>query len=271
MPLSSATGPAMRWAARLHPATLTWHSPSRGSDLSSTGEGVNRFHPAFTVPAALLPALLVACGGSPSAPSAQGFRLIGEPPPFVLTTISLTGRVVDDFDKAVAGVTVMLQPGLAADPTAPSHATTDGNGAFAFTAAVRAIDVVYGASVDVDRDGYESTWASIVPNLPTTITIYPTMTIHAGSTLHTRIVEPARYLCGPEDHRCRRIVVEPAGRPVLVEILEADGYDVGLVDDDPPPNLVDYARRGTISDGEFFIIGGPATVTLRASPSTGLN
>ena len=94
--------------------------------------------------------------------------------------------------------------------------------------------------------------------------MYPTTTIHAGSTLRARIVGTARYSCGDEGHRCRRIVVEPAGVPVVVEILETDGEEVGLVDDEPPLTPFDYERTVTISDGEFFIIGRPATVTLRA-------
>jgi hypothetical protein len=79
-------------------------------------------------------------------------------------------------------------------------------------------------------------------------------------------VAAAPYACGFEGHRCRRIVVEPAGAPIVVEILGIDGEDVGLVDDEPPLTPFDYTHVVRVSDGEIFIIGGPATVTLRAQP-----
>ncbi len=120
--------------------------------------------------------------------------------------------------------------------------------------------------ITIDRDGYEGSEVWIPTNSDTTITLYPTTTILPGSTLRTRIVATAPYACGWESHRCRRIVVEPAGTPVVVEILETDGEEVGLVDDEPPLTPFDYVRRITINDGEVYIIGGPATVTLRAQP-----
>ena len=107
---------------------------------------MNRCHPAVAVLAAFLSAMLVACGRSPSAPTAQGPPPIGEPPAFVLSTLALRGRVVDDLGKPVAGATVTVNPFSAADPSAPAHATTDGGGAFAFTATVRNDQVVGEAS-----------------------------------------------------------------------------------------------------------------------------
>ena len=213
----------------------------------------------------LLSALVVACGGSPSAPTAEGPPPIGEPPVFVLTTLMLKGRVVDDLDKPVAGATVTVDPSAAADPSAPAHATTDGSGAFAFPATLRTTEVAGHAPVKIDRDGYEGAWTSIRANADTTITVYPTITIHAGGTLRARVVAAAPYACGLEGYRCRRIVVEPSGAPVVVEILGIDGEDVGLLDDESS-QTIDHERTVRISDGELFIIGGPATVTLRAQP-----
>jgi len=215
---------------------------------------------------ALLSGMLVACSGSPSAPTAEGSPPIGEPPTFVLTTLELRGRIVDDLNTPVAGAVVTVQSTVAADPSAPAHATTDGSGAFAFTATVRSTEVVGEASVKIDREGYEGGWTSILANADTTITVYPTMTIHAGSTLRARVVAAATYTCGSDGYRCRRIVVEPAGAPVVVEILGIDGEDVGLVDDESFETPTDHQRSVRTSDGDLFLIGGPATVTLRAHP-----
>jgi hypothetical protein len=121
--------------------------------------------------------------------------------------------------------------------------------------------------ISIQHDGFDYVEVGIAPNSDTTITIYPTARIRSGSTLQTRIVSAAPYACGGGSHRCRRIVVEPAGDIVVVEILGTDGADVGLVDDGPPLPPFDYLRSVTVTDGEVYIIGGPAAVTLRARPS----
>lgn len=212
--------------------------------------------------AAVLAAAAVACSDSPAAPTPPGRS---SDPPSAPVTVEMRGRVVDEFVRPVAGVSVTLHLSLAPDPSRPGGATTDANGLFAFSARVRTdLGLLDQVSIKIGRDGYEGTEVSIPPNSDTTITMYPTTTLGAGSTLQAALVWQAPYHCGLEGHPCRKIIVEPAGETVVVDVLEIHGNDVGLVDGEPPLTPFDYERRVTVTDGEVFIIGGPAVVTLRA-------
>ena len=212
--------------------------------------------------AAVLAAAAVACSDSPSAPTPPGRS---SDPPSAPIAVEMRGRVVDDLDKPIAGVGVTLDPSRAPDPSKPGGDTTDANGLFTFSALVRTdLGSLNEVPIEIGRDGYEGAGVWIPPNSDTTITMYPTTTIRAGETLQTRIVARAPYACGDESIWCRRVVVEPSAESVEVEVLQTDGEEVGLVDGDPPLTPFDYERRVTVTDGEVFIIGGPAVVTLRA-------
>lgn len=221
-----------------------------------------------TISLVLLPVLLWACKGNPSTPSRVTSPDPGAPAEGAVAAVELKGRIVDDLDRAIAGAAVALHPAALPDPTKPQQTTTDGDGVFAFTARVRTdLGSANDVPIKVDRDGYESADLWILANSEVTITLYPLTKVVRGSTLRTRLVATAPYACGFESHRCRRITVEPAGETVVIEISDIEGEEVGLVDDEPPLQPFDYQRRVAVSDGEFFIIGGPATATLRAFQS----
>ncbi len=183
-----------------------------------------------------------------------------------MTTVELRGRIVDDLDTPVAGAWVALAPDYVTDPARRPQATTDGNGAFAFGVDVPTGTAQQSLAVDIDLEGFEGTRTWILPNADTAITIYPTTTIRRGSTIQLRLTT-ADYSCGFESYGCRRIVVEPAGEAVVVEITETKGDPAGLLDDQQFIPHSEFAPRVTVTDGELYLVGGPATVTLRASRS----
>lgn len=219
-----------------------------------------------TPKAALLFAIVSAVGAcsSPSAPTPQPQSPSSQlPQPDV--SLALKGRIVDDLNTPISGVTVALHASREVDPLKTTQTTTDANGVFDFTARVRAdLGALDEVPIVLSRVGYESAEPWIAPNSARTIAIYPVTSIRSGSTLVTRVVAAAPYSCGFESHRCRRILLEPAGETLTVEITAVDGEAVGLVDDEPPLQPFDYARAIDVGDGELFVIGGPATVTLRA-------
>ena len=207
-----------------------------------------------------LPVLLGGCKGNPSTPTPVVVGTV----PLPVVTVELKGRVVDDLDKPISGVMVAVHTNYAADPNSRAHTTTDGNGNFAFPAAVTSNGSVNEVVITLNRDDYEGAEISIAPNADTTITLYPTTTIRVGTTLRTRIAADAPYTCGLDGDPCRRITIEPTGEAIVVEILDVDGQEVGLADGAMPMH---FQRSLTVADGEFHVIGGPATFTLRASRS----
>ena len=201
----------------------------------------------------LIPALS-ACGGSPARPT-DGYSLSAP------VTLTLRGRVVDDLNRPIPDVTVAVHP-RQTDLREPPQATTDGNGVFDFAAVVRTASA--DIRVTMRRDGYENVETWVLTGVSATHILYPKATLRVGSTLLTQVVARTSYACGWEEYDCRRIEIEPADALVEVEILAAEGAQVGLTDDEQPLPPFDYQRAVSVVDGDVFVIGGPATVTLRA-------
>jgi hypothetical protein len=205
---------------------------------------------------ALLSSVVASCGRNPSAPT--------DAPGTGGATLTLSGRIVDDLDEPVQVVTVTAHPEYVVNQRTPSQVTTDADGAFSMVVQVRPDHGLDGVPVLLDRAGYEGTEVWVSAGSRETITMYPTTMLATNSTLETRLVESAPYACGHESAGCRRIRLLPAQRAIEVTIVAAAGETVGLVDNDPPLAPYEYASTVTTADGDVFIIGGPASVTLRA-------
>jgi hypothetical protein len=205
---------------------------------------------------ALLSSTLASCGGNPSAPT--------EPSSPGGPTMTLRGRIVDDLGNPVQSVTVTLHPEYAASPRAPQQVFTDAGGTFAMAATVRPDRGADGARILVERAGFDGTELWLPASSNVTVTMYPRIVLSSFSTVEARILENAPYTCGDKSYRCRRIQLLPANRALEVTIVASAGEQVGLADNLPTSAPVEYARTVTAADGDVFIIGGPASVTVQA-------
>jgi hypothetical protein len=214
------------------------------------------FRPGPALSIALCSLIAATCGVSPSAPTNPS--IAGGP------TMILRGRIVDDMDNPVQSASVTLQSEYAVDPSTPPQVLTDADGAYAMVVSVRPDSGGDGASLFIDRAGYEGIGRWHPANSNQTIVLYPRTILAPFSTVESRIVANAPYACGPESHRCRRIRLVPANRAIEVTIVASAGEEVGLVDNDSSLEPFAHARTVTTADGDVFIIGGLATVTLQA-------
>jgi hypothetical protein len=142
-------------------------------------------------------------------------------------------------------------------------ATTDEHGSFGFTATLPegAREVL----LEITRNGYEPARVYVDQIPSNRVTLYRTLTIAAGESIDTQILLNY-YQCGWEGTRCRRVVIETTpGASAELELTPLEAQeDVGLLDEEPSVTSVPFERRITVSDGEAFIVGGPARVRLTA-------
>ena len=190
----------------------------------------------------------------------------------VTTTVRVEEVVVDgDRDEAIGDafvkVVAMGVRGTYREVSQPAwSAQTDGNGVFGFTADLPS-DWSY-LIMEAVRPGYESDRTHVDSGAAASIVlkVQPTLTIHPGESLQTRIISSWSLSCF---FPCRRVFVEsPPGDVVDIEVTTGDGQaSVGLLQADLSPFSPTLERRITVSSGEFWIIADrpfvPVTLTAR--------
>ncbi|HET7746076.1 MAG TPA: carboxypeptidase-like regulatory domain-containing protein [Vicinamibacteria bacterium] len=175
--------------------------------------------------------------------------------------VRLEGTVVNgDSDLPLEGATVSVEfVSTAGSGTVrvPGSVQSDGRGAFAFDADLPSN--WQSLSLEAEAPGFEP-WLGYVERKtpgPVVLKPQPTLVLHPGQTLHTRVVLGGES-CFDEGWSCRRVLVETTDSPFEVEVVPADGgATVGLQAGPRAthPYRPALERRVTVSGSEVWIYG----------------
>ena len=199
---------------------------------------------------------------SPAAPT---------PPATATTTVRVEGVVVDgDRDEPIGDafvkvVAMGVRGSTSREVSQPAwSAHTDRNGVFGFTANLQS-DWSY-LIIEAVRPGYETDRAHVDSGAEASVVlkVQPTLTIHPGESLQTRIISSWSLSCF---FPCRRVFVEsPPGEAVDIEVTTGDSQaSVGLLQAEGSPLFPTLERRITVSSREFWIIADRPFVPVTLS------
>jgi hypothetical protein len=210
-----------------------------------------------------------ACEHIPSAPTPPS----GPVPPSPTATVRVEGRVIDaETERPIPGATVRtltVCPPERCGGIEGTTATANETGMFVLT--VEIAEDWRNMLLSVTAGGYEATQIYINPAvaMDTQLRLLRTLTIRPGESIDMQVFL-GHYVCGDESHLCRRVFVEPAGKPIDLEVISADSQrEVGLFVGHPL-RVTSYPRRMTVSNGEVWIYAGGAERTGQRSGVLGV-
>ena len=200
--------------------------------------------------------LCSACRDAPTSPSAAPSPRATPPTP--VATVRVAGVVVDGDRDAPIGeasvkVVAMGGPGGSREVSNPAwSALTDSNGVFGFDLPAEWSYLL----LEAVRPAYESSRTHVDSEAAASVVlkVQPTLTIHPGETLETRIIYSRGSSCF---FPCRRAFVEaPPGDLVDIEVTPRDSQAIVGLQAPLKPFGSTYERRLTVSSsGEFWIVG----------------
>lgn len=204
----------------------------------------------------ILAMLCCACRDAPTSPGAASSPSATRPA--TVATIRLAGVVVDgDHDapigQAFVKVVAMGGPDGSREVLNPAwSALTGSDGVFGFDLPA---DWSY-LLLEAVRPGYESSRTHVDSEAAASVVleVQPTLTIHPGESLETRIIYTRGSSCF---FPCRRAFVEALpGDVVDIEVTPRDSHAIVGLQAPLKPFGSPYERRLTVStSGEFWIVG----------------